>query len=492
MRLPTARTSLALATVLAACGGGSSDNTDNPMIDAAAGTPDGSSGTPDGSSGTPDSASGTPDAEPSPDAEMGSPDAAPPADPVVWVRGDFVTDNTNDIAVFDQNDDAPPTLAVVSAAGSVGEFDVSADGTVVTWIEAGAVRLRLPGAAATDLVADDPDADVTNVAISPDGTMVAFRADLELAGMFDIYLADSNGFVKVSPDRAVNDISLDAATVMAWSPDGQYLTFGGRFTDANKNELRGWGVAAGTPFTLIGAADIDANVVAGQPTPGYILAPQFVGDRVIVQARLTADDKRYLYTVNLDGTGLDLVGNALLSRGDDSTAEVWTYGVSPDGTTLVFAADGIVAGAFELYAMPADDSAAAVRLTSGDVLVGREVNRFDPLAFSPDGTQVAFHAEYGATADKFEPYVTGVGAGAVNAGELHRLAVIGGAANDQQDSTGPLAWSADGTKVYAIADHQVNNDSELYALTATDTDGTPVLLVDAPAGGDVFSIKVRP
>jgi hypothetical protein len=137
--------------------------------------------------------------------------------------------------------------------------------------------------------------------------------------------------------------------------------------------------------------------------------------------------------------------------------------------------------------MPADDSATATRLTSGDIPAGQEVHRYDPFVFSIDGTRIAFHADYGTVDEKFEPYVL-----TVDGGAMHRLAVIGGADNASQDSTGPLGFSADGSKVYVIADHQANNDSELYALTAADTDGTPVLLVDAPAGGDVFSIKVRP
>ncbi len=467
-----------------ACGGDSNsdsqdtqDADDTPTIDAAAGTPD-------SASGTPDSAGGTPDAAVTPDAPM------PAFEHAVFAFGDISTNNINDIGKFLQDDAEPPTVTNLPIAGSIVDFDVSADTNVVAYADdAAAISIIADAGAPAVLVPALAGAVVSDVAISPDGKQVAFRADRELAGMFDIYVADSVGTVtKVSPDRAVNDIALDASPVMVWTTDSATLLFGGRFTDAFKNELRAIATGgADTGVTLIGAGDISAPVVAGTPTPGFILPPVVrAGTEVIVQARLTADGKRLLYKVNLDGTGLDFLSNALIDRGGGNLADVWTYGVNTDGTSLVFAADGITAGAYEIYKMKGDDSAAPTRLTGGAVAVGREVNRFDPIAFSPDGTLAAFHADYGVTDDKFEPYVIDIADGA-----MHRLAVIGTAANVEQDSSGGIAWSHDGGKVYVTADHRVNNDAELYSLAPGDTDGVPSLLVDPPASGDVFSFVAR-
>lgn len=475
--------SLLLAT---ACGGDSNttdSQDDSPAIDAASGSIDAANGSID-AGGAADAASGTPDA--------GNPDAAlPTAIPTIFAFGDISTNNINDIGTFLQDDPEPPTVTNLPIAGSVVDFDVSADANVIAYCDdANVISVIADAGAPAVLVPAQAGAVVSDVAISPDGKQVAFRADRELAGMFDVYVADSFGTVtKVSPARAPDDIALDASPVMVWTADSSTLLFGGRFSDANKNELRAYVVGGeAASITLIGAADINAPVVAGTPTPGFILPPVVRGTtgQVIVQARLTADGKRLLYKVNLDGTGLDLVGNALIDRGGNNLADVWSYAVSADGTTIAFAADGIVATAFEIYKMKGDDSAAPTRLTGGNVPVDREVHRFDPMVFSPDGTQLAFHADYGATLDKFEPYVMNIADGA-----MHRLAVIGTAANAEQDSTGVIAWSHDGSKLYVIGDHRANNDAELYSLATADTDGVPSLLVDPPASGDVFTFVAR-
>ena len=136
--------------------------------------------------------------------------------------------------------------------------------------------------------------------------------------------------------------------------------------------------------------------------------------------------------------------------------------------------------------MPSSGAQAPLRLTSGTIAAGRGVDTFRPMRISPTGTAVAFGADYGATDEKYQPYVVNVAAG-----PIRRLAVVGldtDAARDVQS----LAWTADGTFLYAIGDGgAADNDFEVYALDAAMTDQALSAKIDPPVSGDVFELTTR-
>jgi hypothetical protein len=104
-----------------------------------------------------------------------------------------------------------------------------------------------------------------------------------------------------------------------------------------------------------------------------------------------------------------------MTRADTMMSQANTFALSPDGTQIAFAADGVVATAFEVYVMPATGATAPTRLTSGTIAAGRGLDAFRTPRWNPAGTAIAFGADYGATDDKFQPYVLPLAGGAAPA-----------------------------------------------------------------------------
>lgn len=425
-------------------------------------------------------------------------DAAMPDVTTVWVFGDIVENNTQQLGSFTHPATPPVTLTFVPAAGEMPfqnfpvPFSVSADGTRVAYISralpADPWKLSIADADGSNVVdiftAPLPVTALSDVSLSPDKTKVAFRADLALAGQFDIYVAPVQAGatpVKVSPDRTNN--ALDAQAFLSWSPDSRYLAFGGEFTTDNLNEILIRDTTANTTATALAAAQI----LAADNPRGLLLAPQWgPGNKLFAAARITAAGERQIYTASADGTGFAVLANSVLTRGDQTMSQANNFALSPDGNTIVFAADGVVATAFELYSMPSTGAAAPTRLTSGTITAGRGVDVFRPMRYSPDGTMVAFGADYGVTDDKFQPHVITVAGGA-----LRRLATIADDADAARDVQN-MAWTGDSAFLYAIADAgAADNDFQLYALDATMTDQATTALVAPPASGDAFEVVTR-
>jgi hypothetical protein len=289
---------------LAACGddGGSNPPIDAPraidgrLIDAAnpdaadidatvpdaaipdAATPD--AATPDAA--TPDAAS--PDAAAPPDAA--SPDAPPaPMNTTVWVFGDVATDNDNQIGRFAHPQSAVVAPTFVPAAGVLtdgGGFPVSisADNLMIAYASsaAGTSPLTLSvsntdGTGAVNVFTTTSPAVITHIAISPDKTKIAFRADMAVAGQFDIYVVPAMAAqtpVKVSPDRATNDGALDAPEP-SWRgrPNSRYLAFGGEMTVAGYNEV----LHAGHHDQHDHGGGLDAAILAPDAPRGMLHRP---------------------------------------------------------------------------------------------------------------------------------------------------------------------------------------------------------------------------
>ncbi len=426
-------------------------------------------------------------------------DAAPGGTTTVWVFGDIATNNLGQLGKFTHPQAAVVTPTFVPVAGELPSqnfpvpFSISADSARVVYIARAAAAdpwkisySAADGTGIVDVFTAPAGVTLTDVSLSPDKTKIAFRADTGLAGMFDVYVVPAAAAgvpVKVSPDRAANDIALDAQAFLVWSPDSRYLAFGGAFTTAALNEVRIRDTQANTTATALAAAAI----LAVDNPRGLLLAPQWgPGNKLFMSARITLAGERRLYTAAADGTGFAVLGNTLITRTDTTMAQASNFALSPDGATIVFSADGLIATAFEVYSMPSTGAVAPTRLTSGTIAAARGVDTFRPMRYSPTGTAVAYGADYGATATKYQPYVLTL-AGAT----LRRLAVVGldtDAARDVQS----LAWTADGTFLYAIGDGgAADNDFEVYALDTSMTDQPLTAKIDPPASGDVFELTTR-
>lgn len=427
---------------------------------------------------------------------------AGPTTPLFFL-GDFAINNTVQLGRALVPSSSANAVAVTNGAltaKQVMAFDALANGTKVVVAADLTVTNRFDlviananGSGAVTLATMPATGAVTELAISPDGTKVAYIADAETDGAFDVYVVPIAGGVapvKVSPARAAAVDTLDAQSI-AWSRDSVYLAIGGDFNVDKKNELYVVDTTAAVPAPVAALAEADLPAPAGTSTIGVStgLRPIWTdGGKVCVKADLTGvlPATFRLYCAAANGTGFATPANfpAL-------PAQLGSYGISPDGTTIAFSADVMTAAAYEIYTMKSDDSAAATRISSGTVTAvgtnfrGPSFNNL--LAYSPDGTKIGFIADI-VTDNRNELYVI-----AADGATTEKRVTVCGPANDAERDVQTFAWSPDSAALGFVCDHQANNDFALFRVpNVTAADQAPVLVRGVVASGDVTDLAWRP
>ncbi|HTE56023.1 MAG TPA: hypothetical protein VK698_34465 [Kofleriaceae bacterium] len=492
---------LLLAAVPAAACGDDDDSHD----DDGDGTNQPDASVPDGG-GTPDAA--TPDGGPLPDATPGDDaapdfdaapevDAAPPGPGLVWVHGDMITNNRNQLAAVSIGAPLPAVPTVVLPASDTGTlatfqsfnsgaYDISSNGQRVTM----PADIDVPDqfdlyAASVDgtnlirVFAASGLADVGKARFSPDGTRIAFTADLETDGVFGAYVVPSNAPdatpLLVSPAGANDDVD-----DLVWSADSSFIMVTGDFTEAGFFELLITDVTQTnpTPVTLVSRAEILSTVA-----PAGVIQPiQGRGGSVLFKGRIAADDAIRLHRVaTTGGSPVSVLPQSEIPRTDGTTiATIGSVGLSPDGNQIAFGADETL-NVYDLWAMPVSGGEPPTRLTTGLVPPGGE-NRINPdfgqpLKWRPDGLEIAFLANYG-TLSKNEPFVA-----PLDGSGQRKLATIGPA--DPNADAEAVGWSPDGTQLYLVADHATPNQIELFLLDPALADQEPTPVLAATSGGDL-------
>jgi Tol biopolymer transport system component len=370
-------------------------------------------------------------------------------------------------------------VVFASDATVAGRFDLwiaNADGT------AAAARVALPNATGA----------VTDLAISPNGTSIAYIADAEVEGESNVYvvtLAGATPPVLMSPRTVAGD-TLDAQSI-GWSRDSVYLAMSGDFTVDKKNELYVVDTTSAVPVPVVVLAESSLPAPVGTGTIGIstALSPIWTdGAKVCVKADIVGTPATFrFFCANADGSAF-----ATPASFPALPAQLGSYGISPDGATLAFTADSAaVPGAYEIYKAPSDDSAAAVRVTSGTftavALTSRGPSFTIPLRYSPDGTKIGFVGDV-LVDNRFELYVVA----ADGATPEKRVAVVGPAGDANRDVQA-FAWSPDSLTVAFIGDHRADNDFELFrVLNVTTADQVPLLVRGVVASGDITDLDWRP
>lgn len=440
----------------------------------------------------------------SPDAAPDAPADAPPDSPPdgmgsgsatatrVWAVGDFATNGTRQAGWFTDGDTLPVTPTLVPAAPAVLPstsgyttyvFDATTTKTayVADITTAGTFDLYVAdadGANPALLVAGQAGVEIANVAVSPDGTKVAFMMDsTALDGAYDVWFVNTTGTpvpVLVSPTRNVMAPDLAALSAftgsLKWSADSKYIGFSGDFTTDGVSQPYAVDTTAATPAAveLVSSADIGTNGIRGD-------------------IAFDANDKAYfrvgsgtqfgLYQVDADGQNLTTL--ALPARGDATASSVGSFALSPDGTMIVFSADAPTATSYDVYST-ALATWNPVKLTNA-TLPSTNPPFSAPFAFSPDGTQVAFVADY-ITDNVNEPFVA-----AVDGSAIHRVVNVTVTNADAEQ----VWWTADGTGLYVEGDLETNNDTTVFRADPSMTDGTATKAITVASGGDVTNLLVR-
>jgi hypothetical protein len=475
-------------------GGRADASSPSPTLDAS--TKDSStSGSKD--AGTKDS--GTKDSSVGIDASV---DAGPTTS--LYFLGDFATNGVVQLGLALVPTASANPIAITSGAQTAKQvvaFDVAAGGAklvvaadLVVTGRFDVVALNANGTGAAVIATMPASAKVTDISISPDGTKVAYVADAETAGAYDVYVVPTAGGVapvRVSPTRAAANAALDAQSI-AWSRDSVYLAIAGDFTIDKKNELHVVDTSAAVPAPVAALAESALPAPAANANVGVNtgLRPVWTsGGKVCVKADLTGTlpAKYRLYCAAASGAGFAVPANfpAL-------PAQVGSYGISPDGATLAFAADTTTTDAYEIYTMKADDSAPPVRITSGTVTVAapgafRGPAFSTPLGYSPDGTKIAFIADI-VDDGRNELYVV-----AADGATTEKRVALVGPAHDLDRDVQTFAWAPDSSSLAFVCDHAANNDFAVFRVpNVTTADQAPVLVRGVAASGDVTDLSWQP
>jgi len=333
------------------------------------------------------------------------------------------------------------------------------------------------------VVAVGDTADIEKVRFSPDGSKIAFVGDLEVEGQLDAYVIASDAVegtpVRVSPAHASESADLDAFQLL-WSTDSTKIVITGDFTNNDFAEM--WiadaTAAEPTPAPVIPR---DRIMSTGVNQKGAILPLLVVGDRILFKSRLDADDLYKLTLIDADGQNEALLANSTITRTDDSTADIGAATLSGDRSQIAFSADETET-IYDIWVMPADGSMAPTKLTDGLAVANTGPPPSQPLKWSADGQKIAFLADY-RTEGRYEPYVVPVAGG----GQVH-LANVGDTPGDNKDADS-ICWTPSGDAVFMVADLEIGNDSDLFRLDPATADQTPAIAIAAPPSGDLAGVR---
>ena len=217
------------------------------------------------------------------------------------------------------------------------------------------------------------DRDVINTpSWAPDGSRVAYRANLESSANFELYTSQATiplSNVKVNGSLHSGDVEVgpNADSAPAWSPDSSRLVYAARqVADAGARIYIGnaAGVVPNQPTRI----SPPAGSMVGLGDAGSVWSPD--GSRVL----FTADADTVLTNDLYSATSTATIVNRITRNpsGALSLSPGWKW--SSDSTLVVYIAEQNTAGAPELYASPFDGSSNSA--ISGNLVAGEAVNSF--------------------------------------------------------------------------------------------------------------------
>ena len=322
-----------------------------------------------------------------------------------------------------------------------------------------------------------------------DGTRIVFAATLGNTP-YALFLAPLDGSV---PARRLNGSGADARLwdgaivssderAFALTSDGSRVVYSATTTSGSRHNLFSASLATSNAPVQLTNLTVDGTSVYGN----WELTSD--GSRVVYMADQDVRFRSELYSVPVDGSAAPVKLNPpLVSGGSVGTwvesATLLPYvRLSPGGTRAVYLADQVTDEKWDLFSVPVDGSAAAVKLSAGiassDVQPGFQLD--------PAGTHVYFLAD--AQSDEvFELFVAPIDGGPGRI-KLSGTLVPGGDVQALVTREG-LVHFGSGRVVYT-ADALTNDVVELFSVPV-DGSAPPVRLNAAlPPGGNVLTGSV--
>ncbi len=287
----------------------------------------------------------------------------------VWVVGDYLSNNNPNAGAFDSAATLPVVPGTVIPTGGTAflfdgsgstdnEFDARGDKIAFVADTTTATQFELDvadadGSNPVTVVPFAANREIKSVALSPDGTKVAFVMDgAEADNAFDLYIANTDGTgspTRVSPDRPGSVLTpalLNVFFQVEWSADSKYVAFSADLVEDNFDQAYVVDTTATTPVAveLLGHDDIAAQS-GTRGVRGKLLFDN--ADNIYFRARVTLGiDNFTMFKATPAGVRTEI---PMPLRSDSTTADVGAFGITPDGQTLVFSADAPNGNVYDLY-----------------------------------------------------------------------------------------------------------------------------------------------
>ncbi|HOU40268.1 MAG TPA: hypothetical protein PK829_03270, partial [Promineifilum sp.] len=307
---------------------------------------------------------------------------------------------------------------------------------------------------------------VNNFLISPNGAYTVYWAGQDITEIAQLYATRTDGSgvpVRLSALPQAGQY-IEGYNI---SPDNARVVYIADQDTRNVIELYS------APLNGSAAAvKLNRPLVAGGSLPdnssSFQISPN--SRRVVYRADGDTDEISELYSVPIDGSAAAVKLNGPLVAG----GEVYQFAITPDGASVVFTADKNTGNVIELYRVPIDGSAAPVKL-SGALVAGGGV--FD-FKLSPDSLFAVYRAD-ASTNDVMELYSVLLDGSAMPV-KLNGPLAPGG----EVAFGGTYVISPDNERVIYLADQDTNDVDELYSVPIN---GGLVVKLNPPLvpGGDV-------
>jgi Tol biopolymer transport system component len=221
---------------------------------------------------------------------------------------------------------------------------------------------------------------------------------------------------------------------------------------------------------------VNPTVVAGGWVGGYSLSPDLA--QVAYMALQDSLNAFELYIVDLANPGTSTKLNGPLVSGGGLDEFVF----SPDGSHIAYIADQEVFGQFELYLVDLANPGVSNRLNPD---LPTEGDTFGRLSFSPDGSKILYAADQEVDG-KVELFLADVATPGTTT-KVNAPIVDGGDVIDNR-----FAFSPDGATIVYIADQEVDDVRELYAVDVSNPGVSTKLNPALVPEGDLCTFRFSP
>ena len=448
-------------------------------------------------------------------------------------------------AAFDDGTDIIKLSEELVARGNVVAFQISPDGINVAYVAdqdtAGVFELyvvpvdkspddtavKVSGPMAGNGVLQLPSGDYV-FEWAPDSSRIAYIADQNASGEFELFTSTSDGLendlVSNLPDPDSSENPDPGVKNFEWEPDSNFIAYIADQDTDGVFELYVSPADANTPNVKISGTELDGKGIkelAPVPSGEYAFAWAPDSSRLAFLADQLVDgiDEFELYTNLPDGTDNLRVSGV---QGDSAQVEEFTW--APSSLRLGYRSNQNIITAIDLFTTLPNRSSSFTQISSG-LQPGQEVAAFK---WSSDSTRIAFISDRSFTSF-FRLFTTAptnsnnllVSAGLevtsdVSAFEWSldslRLAYVvtrlGGifelfttfrdagsstliSRNLADDDEEDFEWSPDSSRLTYIADEINDDEFELFAATR-DGDAINVVSGELVTGGDVQQFKWAP